>query len=511
MKLSRIVESGTRARNKLATGADKLANLVKGTLGPFGYNIFLDKNNKVTNDGAKIANEVVFDDELENRGAIALREVTTKTNDEVGDGTTTSITLAQAIYQAAVRQLSDEERQKFGSVTPAQLIKQIETERAEITDKLVAMSEPITTEAQLINSAIVSVEDKELGKLIGEAQFALGPTGILIAEETTDRECSVENVRGVRIDNGVGTGIIFNDAERQCLDVENTFVILTSHTIEDFRAIEPILKQIFSKPGNQLAIVARAFSSNAIRLCLENINGGNKIFPLNAPYVDQADVMKDMSAVLGATYFHDEGSHLEDMQMSDVGFATRVRATRFDAIFTGVEDERATDRVNARVKELEEKFKGSPSIFEKRNLESRIAQLSKGFGIVKVGSSSDLERKRLFDKCEDAVNAVRAAYQEGVVPGAGLAFKTISDSLPDTYLLKRPITAIYEQIMSTAPTGWVVEDWVKDPVKVLRIALKNACTAAATFATAGGVITAKNPPKLDDLLKGRTNDDSNES
>jgi len=172
----------------------------------------------------------------------------------------------------------------------------------------------------------------------------------------------------------------------------------------------------------------------------------------------------------------------------------------YDAVITGPDDENTKTRIEKRITDIESKLQGEGSDFEKKNWIERIAQLKNGFALVKVGSSSDLERKRLLDKCEDAVNAVRAAFQEGTVKGAGLAFKEISDNLEDTYILKRPLRAIYEQIMSSAPADFVIEDWVRDPVKVLRTALTNACGAASALATAGGAICEANPTKLEEIF-----------
>lgn len=495
--IRRVIASGIPARTKLAAGAKFLADAVGGTFGPFGENWFLDKKNTITNDGVTVAREIQLPDEIENRGAAAIREASVKTVEEVGDGTSSSAMLAYAIYDTASRLLAKEG--VIGKKTSAEVVQQIERERIEVTDKLIAMSTPIETKEQLIASATVSTESPELGKLIGSAQWDLGEDGYLLAEETAERTSSVENVRGIRIDNGFGTSQIVNNQEKQTLEVDDTKVILTSYTLSNLKPVENIINQLVKSGIRTITIIARAWTEEGIKVCLENINGGTvKIYPLNAPYVDMQERFKDLAAVTGAKFFDSESTALQDMQLSDVGFAKRIVARRFDAIITGTDD--TTDRINARVSELMDKRAGSQSDFEKKNLVERAAQLQNGFGIIKVGSPSDMERKRLFDKAEDAVNAVRAAFQEGTVKGGGLAFKEISDSLPDTYLLKRPLCALYEQIISTAPEGFVIEDWVRDSTKVLRIALEKACAAAGSFASAGGVVTQAFPKQLDELL-----------
>jgi chaperonin GroEL len=218
-------------------------------------------------------------------------------------------------------------------------------------------------------------------------------------------------------------------------------------------------------------------------------------YPLNAPYVNQGEIMQDLATVLGGKYYDYETSSLEDMTLEDVGFASKIIAKRYDAIITGRDTPLNQERVNDRIKELKEKLKGEPSEFAKKAYEARIAQLENGFAIIKVGATSDQQRKYLKDKCDDAVNAVRSAYQEGVVDGGGLAYKQVSEELPEGYILKRPLLSLYNQIMENAPEGYVIEPWVKDPLKVLRVALERACSVASTFATVNIVICNENMPK----------------
>lgn len=502
--IRRVIESGIPARTKLAAGAKKLAEAVGGTFGPFGQNWFLDKKNTITNDGVSVAREIQLPDEIENRGAAAIREASVKTVEEVGDGTSSSAMLAYAIYDTASKYLSKEG--VIGKKTPAEIVRQIENERIEVTDKLIAMSTPIETEEQLIASATVSTESPDLGKLIGSAQWALGKDGYLLAEETAERTSSVEKVKGIRIDNGFGTSQMINNFEKQTLEVEETGVLLTSYTIkteDDWGAIVDLAEQIKkSRTATKLVVIARAWSDDAIRTCGANINkGGFNIYPLNAPYVDMQERFKDLAAVTGAKFYDSEASDMSDFAVSGIGFASKIIARRFDAIITGNDDEATATRVVERITELTSKHAGSESDFEKKNLSERIAQLNSGFGIIKVGSPSDMERRRLYDKAEDAVNAVRAAFQEGTVPGGGLAFKAIAETMPETSILKRPLCALHEQILSTAPEGFVIEDWVRDSTKVLRVALEKACAVAASFATAGGVVTQQFPKQLDELLK----------
>jgi chaperonin GroEL len=501
---SKVIKSGHEARNELIKGADFLADAVKRTLGPWGQNFLLEKGNRVTNDGVTIASEMEAPNEIQQRGLTILREAATKTNDRAGDGTTTAITLAQAILKEASRYLGDETKQITAKKTPSEVIRQIEKERLEITGKLEQMTTPIESEESLINSATVSVEDRELGEMIGKTQWELGKDGYILAEETAERTCSVEKIHGIRIDNGFGTSVLVNNPEKQTLELEDTKVIITDHTLQSLVPLQNVIDQLVKANCRNITIIARAFTPECIQVCLENINkGGVKIYPLNAPYTDQAEMMKDLGAVLGATFYHYEERALEDMQVSDVGFASKIIARRYDAIIAGKEDESTKERVSRRVENLKKELDGAVSDFVKNALEARISQLENGFAILKVGSTSEVERKRLKDKCDDAVNATRAAFQKGTVPGAGLAFKEISDGLPDTYILKRPLLSIYEQIRSTAPSDFEVPDWVRDPLIVLSTALESACSVAGTLAGAAGAIAMERDKPIDQLLRPR--------
>lgn len=512
--MNKIISYGPKAREELVKGADFLAEAVTRTLGPFGENFYIDKGNRITNDGVTVAGEVVnmgretlIDgvpcNELNKRGAKALYEAASKTNDIAGDGTTTATLLAQAIFKVVSRQLGKEH--VIGSKRPAELIRQIEKEKTEVIEKLKALATPITTKEQLVASAIVSTEDKELGTLIGEAQWDIGPNGFLLAEETAEVTSSVEKVKGMRFDNGFGTSALVNKPEKQTLEVEDCQILVTSLTMRDQPQWEVFKKRILdplAKTGSRsLVVVARAWTDETIKFCMANIQAGMNVYPLSAPFVNMNERMKDLAAVTGALYYDSENSNFDDMMLTGLGSVKKVVAKRMEAIITGKEDPKAEERVVARIADLQKELDGEVSEFAKKQLSERIAQLQNGFGVIKVGSPSDMERKRLFDKAVDAVNAVRAALQEGTVPGAGLAYKQISEGLDDTYLLKRPLMALHEQIMASAPADFEIADDVRDPLKVMRVALEQACVAASSFATAGGVSTDAWPEPLSKLIR----------
>lgn len=476
---------------KLIRGANILADAVKSTLGPHGTNFVLEKGLRVTNDGISIAQEIQSNDEIEDLGIRILREGARKANDEVRDGSTTTIVLSQAILKTVVPLVTKKDGVAVSKRTPSEVMAQLKKELTEVVEMLRTDATQIETVEDLVNSAIVSTENKELGEVIGRVQFELGKDGFLIPEQTAEQETTVERVSGIRVDNGFGTSFVINNQEKQSLEVDDVKVILTDNVLVDLKPISSVLEQIVRSGAHKILIIARGFTEDCVKLCAENHKAGVFIYPVNAPYVDQAEIMKDIAAITGAKFFGKETAALEDILLSDVGNASRVLAYRYSSIIAGARDNE--ESVKARIEELQLQLAGEPSVFAQRNIMTRISQLTNGCAMLKVGAKSEQERKYLFDKADDACNAVRAALQEGTVKGAGLAFKEISDRLPADYILKRPLCSIHEQIMSNTPAGFVVEDWVRDPVKVLRIALVHAVSVAGNLATAHGAVANERP------------------
>lgn len=499
----KILRIGSQARDSLIKGANTLADAVKLTLGPFPLLAAIEKGDEVIDDGVTIAREIVsgcISDEIEHRGARLLMQVATKTEDIAGDGTTSSIVLAREIIKEAKKYLKDE-KTMIAKKRPSEVEAQIEKEKQEVTEKLISMAKPVKNKSQLIEVSTISASDPELGNLIGDAQWDLGRDGIILAEESADKSCSIQKIKGIKIDNGFGTSLLMNNQEKQSLDIKDTRVLLTNYVLQDLSPLRELGESLAKSGVRSLAIVARGFTEAAIRDCLANIEKGFAIFPINAPYTDQNEIMKDLAAVLGGRYINSEESMLEAIQISDIGYAEMIVSRRYDAVFTGKNDEKIQVRVDKRLEELTQQLKGSLSDFTKKNIEARVAQLTNGFAVLKVGAVSEIRRKYLKRKADDAVGATRAALQEGVVDGGGVAFRKISESLADDYILKRPLMAIYEQIMESAPEGFVIEDNVKDAVKVLRVALEQACSVASNFAMSGIAIAEEKTRPMDLALR----------
>lgn len=498
----RIIKTGAAAREKMAEGAEMLAEAIGSTIGPFGQNFYLDKKDTITNDGVTIAREFQLMDEVKNRGVKAIREAANKTVDQAGDGTSTSIVLAYQIYKAASRFLDSEHR--TGKKSGTEIKKQIDTECTEVIQKLETAATKVDTKEELVKSAIVSTEDEQLGRLIAEAQWELGSEGVLLAEDSNDKTCSVERVRGIRLDNGFGSSGVVNNPEKWQMEVDECHILLTSHTIKDAGHWNELLKlfQSAQKSGiTHLVVVARAWTDETISFCLQQLNrSAFKVYPLNAPYIDQPEVMKDLAAITGAHFYDSESSELSDIMTSGLGRAKRVIGRRMESIIEGYDEAQYAVEIAKRLEDIKKQREGSESEFEKKALSTRIAQLENGFAIVKIGAHSDMEKRRLLDKADDAINAVKCVMQEGTIRGAGIEAMEIAKNLPDDSLLKRPLMSINELIMSSAPEGFVVEEWVRDPLKVWRCALQNACAAAGAFATASGVITEEFPKRLDSMF-----------
>jgi len=483
------IENPTEAQDRIMRGVNFICDAVKQTLGPWGRNFLLEKGLKITNDGISIAKEIQMKDEIEDLALRIVREVAVKTNEEAGDGTTTALTLAQAILKEALRLLPGKKLK--GQKSATQIRKQLQEECEQVVKRLNEISTPIKTKEDLENVAKVSSEMDDMAKMIADTQWELGPEGTIIPEESNNPTDSIERINGVRFDNGFGTALIANNKEKQRLEVCNARVIMTNHTFQDLNVIKLLLDQMVKNRWNDIVIIGRAFTDEAIKLCMQNHQAGIKIYPINAPYINQKEIMEDLAAVLGGTFYNEEQRSLEEMQLSDVGFAKNVICYRFSAIFTGFDDNQP--RVDARVSTLEEEKKGEESVFAQKQLEQRIAQLKNGFAVLNVGALSATDRKYKFDKAEDAVNSVKSALQEGTVPGAGMAFKQISEEMPEDSILKRPLLSVYQQIMANAGEDIPIESWVRNSVKSDRVALQNACQIAADLATTCGAVANEFP------------------
>lgn len=483
----KIFVSGAEAHKKIKSGIDLLVDTVKVTLGPYGRNFASGVRGGAvhsSNDGVSLAKEIEGRDVFEDVSVRAVREVATKTVDIAGDGTTTAMVLVQAIFKAV-----GYDPEVFSQMSPGELKKKLKEETKEVVEKLEGMSEKVTSREQMIEVVKVSVEDQALAELIGGTQWDVGENGTVMAEEHNAVTDSVERINGVRIDNGFGTSRIVNNQEKQTLELADMHILVTNHVFNTAKMVadlKPLFDQLIAKGTKGVILVGRAFDDTAIGLCVKNIQNGFGLYPINAPYTDQDNVMEDLAAVVGGKYIKASERNLASVQLSDFGFTPKIVAGRFEGIITGQVaglDARIDVLVDARVDTIREKLQGEVTPFDRRQLETRLAQLTGGTAVIRVGAETEQERKYKKDKVDDAVAAARAAIKYGVVPGGGMALKTIAEGLPDTYLLKNALSAPYEQIMANAGRVFEVPEWVKDPLQVVRVGLEKASSIARELLT----------------------------
>lgn len=535
-----VVKKGDEARQELLEGVFFGADAVRRTLGPYGRNAVSGIRGgtpHITNDGVSILKELWLEDEIKMLGLRTARESALQLNDKCGDGTTSAMVFTYSTLLEFTKRIgytivnpADGKYVRgtmIGAPSVMEIKRQIEKESAVVIDELRKMATPVKSREELIGAVRVSVEDEKLAELIGGMQYDLGPEGTILVEDSNEPNVEIERISGIRFDNGFPTSSVINNQERQTLELENVQVIFTNGNIgslADFRSphgnqdagILTVLMNNAVKSGRppKVVIVARKFDQLAMQEIAAQLNmsmkNGNalEIYPINAPYVNQTQMFKDMAAILGGTFINvEEGRDLRDMTLSDVGFATKVQASRWNAIFAGNNDEKARSRIEERSKILQKELKGETSDFAKKMLEGRIAQLKNGFALMKVGAKSQAEQKRVRDKIDDAVASARSALQEGLVPGAGKALMDVADKLPEDAILKTPLRSIYEQIQMNAGVEFEIEAWVKDPVKVVCMVVEKATEIAGDLGTAEIAIEHENlkPRKLGDAaIPGHT-------
>lgn len=501
MQKRKISIIGVDARKKIIAGANYLADAVKLTHGPYGKNFASGVHGgpiRISNDGVSLAKEIQGKDEYEDIGVRAVREAATKTNDKAGDGTTGAVILTQSILASF-----DLENLGIGKSVVA-LSKQVATESIEVVKRLTEMAVPVTTKEQLINIAKVSVEDQDLAELIGGAQWEVGASGSMMAEEHNDVSDVVEYVHGVRVDNGFAGSRLANNPEKQALDLKNVRILLTNkifNTEKDITDLMPLFESLAkTESTTQLILMGRAFDQTAFGWCVSNLKSvmdgksAMAVYPVNCPYIDMDELMEDIAATTGGRYINGGERNVVSATTKDVGTASKIFFTRGEGFITGSkpgDNERIDALVMARIDDIHAKLSGTITPFERRALETRLAQLTTGTAIVKVGAETEQERHYKKDKVDDAVNAVKAAMQEGVVAGGGMALMAVADAMPDA-MISDALRAPYKQIMTNAGETFDIPEWVQDPLKVVRIGFEKASSIARSLATTEIVVNWEN-------------------
>ena len=515
---------GEAARRKLKNGVDKLANAVKVTLGPKGRNAVLEKGYgapTITNDGVTIAKEIELEDKIENVGAEIIKEVASKTNDVAGDGTTTATLLCQAIVGEGLKNVT-------AGANPLAIRRGLEKATKEVIKSLREMSKQVTGREEMVQVATISAEDPELGNLIAEIMEEVGKDGVVTVEESQAFGIQKEIVRGLQFDRGYISPYMITDAERMEAVYEDAPIFITDRKLTALTEILPILEKVASTGKKELVIIAEEVEGDALAtLVVNKLRGTFNALAVKAPgFGDRRkEMLQDIATVTGGQVASEElGMKLENVGLNVLGHARRVVATKENT--TIVEGKGKKEDIDARIKQIKRQIEDSTSDFDKEKLQERLAKLSGGVAVIKVGAATEIEQKLRQHKTEDALAATRAAVEEGIVPGGGVALLRAAqklnlklDDLEERVgisILKRALEEPIRQIaQNAAQDGAVVasevlkhegsfgynaatdvyEDLLKagivDPTKVVRSALENAVSAASVLLTMETVIADK--------------------
>jgi len=520
------------ARKALKRGVDKLANAVKITLGPKGRNVVLEKSYGspvITKDGVTVAKEIELEDKFENIGAEIVKEVASKTNDAAGDGTTTATVLAQAMINEGLKLVAS-------GINPIDIRAGIERKVEQITGRLKEMSKPISTKEEIAQVASISANDKEIGGIIAEAMDAVGKDGVITVEEGQHFGVEKEVVEGMQFDKGYVTPYMITNSEKMQAEFDDPYILITDKKISALADILPLLEKLAQSGRKDLVIIADDIEGEALATFIVNkLRGTFNVLAVKAPgFGDRRKAMlEDIAAVTGGRVISEEvGLKLENASIDDLGQARKVIAAKeYTTIVDGKGDKKViTDRVSQIKKEIEL----TDSDFDKEKLQERLAKLSGGVAVIKVGAATETEMKEKKDRIEDALNATKAAVAEGVVLGGGLALAVAGDAFkeltekkkdnPGEQIVDNAILEPIKQIVYNAGKdgslilyniivhhqkgntniGYnaasgkfedLMEAGIIDPTKVTRMALQNAASAAAMFLTTEAVVADKPEPK----------------
>ena len=511
------------ARRALGKGVDALANAVKVTLGPKGRNVVLDKKfgaPTITNDGVTIAKDIELEDPFENMGAQLVKEVATKTNDIAGDGTTTATLLAQAMIHEGMRNVA-------AGANPMILKKGIDQAVKKLVDEIKSNSKKVEGKAAIAQVAAISSGDEEVGELIAEAMERVGKDGVITVEESKSMDTNLSVVEGMQFDRGYISPYMVTDTDKMEAVLDNPYILITDRKISAIADILPILEKVV-KQGKELMIIAEDLDGEALAtLVVNKLRGTFKALAVKAPgFGDRRKAMlEDIAILTGGTVISEEvGRKLDSVEIEDLGQARQVRSSKEETtIVDGSGDKAAID---ARVEQIKKQVAETTSDFDKEKLQERLAKLAGGVAVIEIGAATEVEMKDKKLRIEDALNATRAAVEEGIVAGGGTTFVDILPALDalsaegdvqtGINIVKRAIEEPVRQIANNAGLeGSVVVENVKksangtgfnaltgeyvdmigagivDPAKVTRSALQNAASIAAMVLTTETLVADK--------------------
>lgn len=522
--MAKQIKYSEKARQKLSKGVNKLANAVKVTLGPRGRNVVLDTGfgaPDITNDGVSIAKEIELEDKLENLGAEILKEVASKTNDLAGDGTTTAVVLGQALIKEGFKNVT-------AGANPLSLRRGIDKGVEKVVEALNNLSKKIESKEDLINVATISAEDEKMGKLIADVFDEVGKDGVVTVEESKTLGLEKELVEGMQFDQGYISPYMITNPDTMKAIYDNPYILITDKKISAINEILPIIEKITSAGKKDFVIIADEVEGEALAtLVLNKIRGTFNTLAVKAPgYGDRRkEMLTDIAILTGGQVISEElGLKLENVELDMLGQARRVVSTKDNT--TIIEGKGAKKDIEARVEQIKREIEMTDSDFDKENLQERLAKLSGGVAVIRVGAATEVDQKQKQQKIEDAVAATRAAIEEGIVPGGGVALVRCIEALSKIDvkkeekigidILRKAMEAPLRQIAKNAGVdeGVVVqkvkegegdfgfnaqtltyENLIKrgvvDPKKVVRCALQNAASAAGTLLTTECIVAEK--------------------
>ncbi|MCH8095171.1 MAG: chaperonin GroEL [Chloroflexi bacterium] len=516
------------ARRRLKDGIDVLANAVATTLGPKGRNVALDRkfgSPTITHDGVTVAKEVELEDPYENMGAQLLKEAATKTNDIAGDGTTTSTVLAHAMVSDGLKNLS-------AGANPMMLKRGIERAAKEVANALTDMAIDVTTKEEIASVAAISAQDTDIGELIAEVMDKVGKDGVITVEESKGLEFETEYVEGMQFDRGYISPYFVTDPENMEAMIEEPYVLIHDKKISAATDIVPLLEKLVQVGKRDLVVIAEDIDGEALAtLVLNKLRGMLNVLAVKAPgFGDRRKAMlQDIAVLTGGTVITEElGRKLESVTINDLGQAGKVSSTKDDT--TVIEGKGDSDKIKGRIEEIKVEIDRSTSDYDKEKLQERLAKLSGGVAVIRVGAATETELKEKKHRVEDALSATRAAVEEGIVPGGGVALvnalksiEKLSDDDPDINTgikvvrsaLEMPLRGITrnagkegavilegvrrkQEEAKNDKIGYdvlageyvdMVEAGIIDPAKVTKGALENAASIAAMILTTEALIT----------------------
>ncbi len=527
--MAKDIKFGADARAALESGVDKLANTVRVTLGPKGRNVVLDKSYGsplITNDGVTIAKEIELDDAFENMGAQLVKEVATKTNDVAGDGTTTATVLAQAMVKEGIKNLA-------AGANPIILRRGMKKACDVAVDSIVSMSQEVSGKDQIAKVAAISAGDEQVGEMVADAMDKVSNDGVITIEESKTMQTELDLVEGMQFDRGYISAYMATDMDKMEAVLEDPYILITDKKISNIQDLLPLLEQIVQS-GSRLLIIAEDVEGEALTtLILNKLRGTFNVVAVKAPgYGDRRkEMLQDIAILTGGTVISEEvGLELKDATMDQLGRCKSVKVQKENTVIVDGEGKKAD--IDARVAQIRNQIEETTSDFDKEKLQERLAKLAGGVAVIRVGAATETEMKESKLRMEDALNATRAAVEEGIIAGGGSAYihaaKEVS-KLADTLegdektganvVLKALESPLYYIVDNAGLEGSVVIDKVRDskpgtgfdafkeeyvdmvasgildPVKVTRTALQNATSVASTLLTTESVVADIKEPE----------------